>query len=495
MVEKVNMNHFSHYINGGWVGSSDKKKRSILTPYDSTLICEVSEGSKDDVLIAVKAAREAFDNKYYHTLNKLDRSKILAKLSQKIIEDKEELAKLESINTGKTMEESRWDMDDIANVFSYYAGLIKNDVDRKITNIKADVESEIIKEPIGVCSLILPWNYPLLQASWKIAPAFAAGCSMIIKPSELTPLTTIKLMEYIDEFNLPKGVFNLVLGDGINVGEEMSKNTSIDMVSFTGGIETGKRIMRNAADNVKKVTLELGGKNPHIIFKDADLDTALDFICNGVFFHCGQICSAGSRVLIEKDIFDELSRKIVEKAEKIKLGFPFEKDVQMGSLVSQKQLDKVEYYIESAKKEGAKILLGGSQPNDNRLSKGYFYLPTVITNCNSKMEIVQNEVFGPVITLESFENMEEAVSLANDTIYGLSAGFWTSDQVKMDYLSSNLRFGTVWINDFNVYYPYAPWGGYKQSGIGRELSDEGLLEYYEIKHIYKNKNNKPAGWF
>lgn len=491
----INIKHFCHYINGQWIDSFNKNKRKILTPYDSTIICEVSEGSKDEAKKAIQAAREAFDSKYYEELNKLDRSIILEELSSKIKTNREELARLESINTGKTVEESRWDMDDVSNVFAYYSGLIKNDVNRKITNIKADVESEIVKEPIGVCSLILPWNYPLLQASWKIAAAFAAGCTMIIKPSELTPLTTIKLMEYIDELDVPPGIFNLVLGDGINVGEEMSRSNLVDMISFTGGIETGKKIMKNAAENVKKVTLELGGKNPHIIFKDADLETALDFICNGVFFHCGQICSAGSRVLIEKCIFNELSQKIVEKAKQIKLGFPFDEDVQMGTLISQKQLDKVEYYIASAKRQGAEILTGGSRPSDKRFSKGYFYLPTVITNCHRKMEIIQNEVFGPVITLESFETVEEAVDLANDTIYGLSAGFWTKDQTKIDYLTKNLRFGTVWVNDFNIYYPYGPWGGYKQSGIGRELSEEGLIEYYEIKHIYNNKNNKPLGWF
>lgn len=491
----INLKHTNHYIDGKWQNSVNNNSREILTPYDGTCITKVSEGSLEDVQKAIKAARSAFDGKYYEKMNNLARADILESISDKIKENKEELATLESLNTGKTLEESKWDMDDIVGVFSYYASLIMNNKDESISNLMPNITSYVIKEPIGVCALILPWNYPLLQASWKIAAAFAAGCTMIIKPSELTPLTTLKLVEFIDEFDIPKGVINLVLGDGINVGEELAKNNLVDMVSFTGGIDTGKRIMRNASTNVKKVALELGGKNPHIIFRDADLNTALDFVFNGVFFHCGQICSAGSRVLLQEDIYDELKEKIVEKAKNIKLGFPFDSDTQMGCLISKKQLDKVEYYVDSARKEGATILTGGERASDKKFSKGYFYLPTVIDNCNSKMEIVQNEVFGPVITLESFKTPEEAVSLANDTIYGLSAGFWSKNVDIIEYMSKNLRFGTIWVNDFNVYYPFAPWGGYKQSGIGRELGEEGLLEYYEIKHIYNNSKNKPVRWF
>lgn len=483
------------FINGEWVEARSGKKREIINPYNQEIISIVAEGNADDANLAIAAARSAFDHGDWRRTSANERGKKLFRIAELIERDKEELAELESLNTGKTIMESRADMGDIADVFRYFAGLSDKDGGEIIESPIPNSQSKVVREPVGVCGQITPWNYPLLQASWKIAPALAAGNTIVMKPSEITPLTTVKVTEIMEEVGFPKGVVNLVLGEGSTVGNELAESRDVDLISFTGGIFTGKKIIQAASGNVKKMALELGGKNPNIVFADADFDTALDQAMNAIFFHAGQVCSAGARLLIEDSIHDRFVEALAERTKRIKLGNGFEEETQSGPLISAEHREKVENYVEIGKREGAHLLIGGARPEDPELQKGFFYLPTIFTNCRSDMRIVQEEVFGPILTVERFQSEDEAVRLANDTIYGLAGAVWTMDGDKAERVASELRMGTVWINDFHPYFAQAPWGGYKQSGIGRELGKLGLEEYTETKHVFRNLNPEPINWF
>lgn len=484
-----------HYINGKWVGSDSGDTRTIINPYNQEVIATVPEGNETEAKEAIAAARAAFDNGEWASTPATERGAVVRTIAEFIERDKEELAYLESLDTGKTVEESRGDMEDIAGVFRYYAELADKDGGEMIDSPVANSISKVVREPVGVCGQITPWNYPLLQASWKLAPALATGNTLIMKPSEITPLTTVKVFQLIEEAGVPAGVANLVLGAGSTIGAELSANEDVDLISFTGGIVTGKKIMQAASSNVKKLALELGGKNPNIIFADADFETAVDQALNGVFFHAGQICSAGTRLIIEESIHDEFVQALVERVKKFKLGSGFDENTQMGPLISAEHLQKVEQYVEAGVQEGATLAVGGKRPEDPELQKGFFYLPTIFTDCTSEMTIVQEEAFGPIITVEKFSTEEEAVKISNDSIYGLAGGVWTNDTRKAERCAAKMRMGTVWINDFNLYFPHAPWGGFKQSGIGRELGKLGLEEYTETKHIFQNLNPEPINWF
>lgn len=491
----MNKNGRNMYINGEWVTSVSGKKREIINPFNGQVIAEVAEGDREDARRAIRAARQAFDSKAWSDLPAAERGRFLYNLANRIEVESEVLAHLESLDTGKTMEESRWDMADIAGIFRYYAGLADKDGGEVINSPIPNSESHVVREPVGVCGQISPWNYPLLQAAWKMAPALAAGCTVVIKPSEITPLTTLKITELAHELGFPAGVINTVLGPGANVGAELAENHQVDLISFTGGIETGKTIMRAASTNVKKIALELGGKNPNIVFADCDLDVAVDRALDGVFFHAGQICSAGTRLMLEESIHDRFVERLKDRMAKIQLGDGMADGTQMGPLISVEHRAKVEAYMQVAEADGAYLELGGRRPEAANLQDGYFFLPTLFTGCQNDMRIVQEEVFGPVITVEKFSEEDEAVQLANSTIYGLAAGFWTRDPDRIHRVAKQLRFGTVWINDFNVYFTQAPWGGYKQSGFGRELGRQGLDEYTEVKHIFQNHKPEPSGWF
>ncbi|AOC92205.1 betaine-aldehyde dehydrogenase [Bacillus amyloliquefaciens] len=483
------------YIGGEWISAEKKQTRRIINPFNQEEIATVCEGDRDDAVKAIAAARKAFDEGEWPVLSGLERGQFVLKIAELIRRDLNELAELESLDTGKTIEESKADMDDIANVFQYYAGLADKDGGEVISSPIPDSVSKIVREPIGVCGQITPWNYPLLQASWKIAPALAAGNTIVLKPSEITPLTTIKVFQLIEEAGIPKGVANLVLGPGASVGDELARNLDVDLVSFTGGIETGKKIMQAASGNVKKIALELGGKNPNIVFQDADLETAADQALNAVFFHAGQVCSAGSRLLVDETIHDEFLAELIKRTKRIKLGNGFHEDTESGPLISAEHRAKVEKYVEIGIEEGAKLETGGKRPDDPALQNGFFYEPTIFSNCKSDMRIVQEEIFGPVLTVESFSSEEEVIRLANDTIYGLAGAVWSKDIEKCERVAQKLRMGTVWINDFHPYFAQAPWGGYKQSGFGRELGKIGLEEYTEVKHIYRNTKPAAVNWF
>lgn len=483
------------YINGEWVEAKSGNTRSILNPFNQETIATAAEGAREDAQAAVQAARAAFDNGEWANTPAAERGELVQKIADFIKRDNEEMAELETLDTGKTMVESRADMDDIAGVFQYFAGLADKNGGEVIASPLPDSESRVVREPVGVCGQITPWNYPLLQAAWKIAPALAAGNTIVVKPSEITPLTTVKVFELMEEAGFPKGVANLVLGPGATVGAELSESVDVDLISFTGGIETGKKIMQAASVNVKKIALELGGKNPNIVFADADFDTAVDQAMNAVFFHGGQVCSAGSRLIIEESIHDKFVEELVKRSKKIKLGNGFDESTQSGPLISNEHRDKVEKYVEIGRQEGAKLVLGGSRPKQEELQNGSFYLPTIFTECKADMRIVQEEVFGPVLTIETFQTEEEAVTRANDTIYGLAGAVFTNDIAKAENVAAKLRMGTVWINDFHPYFAQAPWGGYKQSGFGRELGHIGLEEYTEVKHIFRNKKPAAVNWF
>lgn len=483
------------YIDGQWQPAGSGETREIINPYDASPIARVAEGDRSDARAAIAAARQAFDTGEWPLLPAVERGARVYRLAELIRHDREELARLESLDTGKTVEESRWDMDDIAGIFRYYAGLADKDNGQAVASPNPDSTSRVVREPVGVCGQISPWNYPLLQAAWKMAPALAAGCTIVIKPSEITPLTALRVTELAEKAGFPKGVVNLVLGAGPTVGAELAENGDVDLISFTGGIQTGKTIMRAAAGNVKKVALELGGKNPNIIFDDADFNLAVDYALNGVFFHAGQICSAGARILVQDGLHDRFVEALAARMERITIGNGFDDGVQMGPLISAAHRDKVEAYVDIAKGEGARLVLGGRRPEDPALANGFFYLPTLFVDCQNEMRIVQEEVFGPVITVERFATESEAVARANSTVYGLSAGFWTRDPDRIARVARALRFGTVWVNDFNVYFVQAPWGGYRQSGLGRELGPIGLEEYTEVKHIYQNHATRALNWF
>ena len=482
------------HIGGSWRPASDGGVRQITNPYDASVLTVVSEATAADVDDAVAAARAAFDGGPWRSVSAGERGELLHRVADLLVRDRAEIALMESLDTGKTLREGEIDVDDVTDVFRYYAGLADKDAGR-IVPAPEGVLSRVVYEPVGVCAMITPWNYPLLQLSWKVAPALAAGNTMVVKPSEVTPVTTLKLMELLVESGVPAGVVNLVPGAGATVGAALVAHPDVDLVSFTGGLATGSGIMAAAAPTVKKVALELGGKNPNIIFDDVDLDTAVDYALTAAFLHSGQVCSAGARLIVHEDVHDAFTAELARRAEAITLGHPLAAGTECGPLVSAEHRAKVEAAVARGTEEGARIIAGGHRPDDPELARGYFYRPTLFVDCHRGMSIVQEEVFGPVATVERFRTEAEAIELGNDTRYGLSGGVWTSDVARGERVAAALRHGTVWINDFGPYIPGAEWGGFGRSGIGRELGPAGLDEYREAKHLYRNLDPRPQRWF
>jgi len=485
----------SIYINGQWLSAIDGATREIRSPADGVLVAVVSDAKVEDALAAIAAARNAFDSGIYTSWSWQERSALLSKVALLLERDVDVIAALESGDTGKRIIESKYDVADVAATFRHFARLAAELEDRAVDSGLAYVSSRITHEAIGVCSLIGPWNYPLLQIAWKVAPALAAGCSFVLKPSELTPSTAIYLMKLIEKAGLPAGVGNLVTGTGSVIGDTLTSDPRVDLVSFTGGLPTGKRIMVKAAETVKKVALELGGKNPNIIFADANLDAAIDFAVTAAFLHSGQVCSAGTRLILERPIHDRVVHEIVRRAKLIRLGGPTDLTAETGPLISEGHLKKVEEYLAKGVAEGATLLVGGARCKEPELAKGWFFPPTVLDNCNTAMYCVQEESFGPILTVEVFDTEAEAIRIGNDTIYGLSGAVWSSDIARTERVSKALRHGTVWINDYGPYKPGAEWGGFKASGNGRELGEHGLQEYLEIKHIWTNNSPRKSEWF
>jgi len=470
-------------INGKWVEAASGKTFPTYNPATGEVLSHVAEGDREDIDRAVKAARAAFEKGPWAKISPSERGRMMWRLADLIEKHTEEFAQLESLDNGKPLKIARIaDLPLAVDHFRYYAGwatkIEGNTIPMGLAR-QGSYHAYTVREPVGVVGQIIPWNFPLLMAAWKLGPALATGCCVVLKPAEQTPLTALRLGELIAEAGFPDGVVNIVPGYGETAGAALAAHMDVDKIAFTGSTEVGKLIIHAAAGNLKKVSLELGGKSPNIVMDDADLETAIPGASMAIFFNQGQCCCAGSRLFVEKKIFDKVVDGISQAASKIRVRPGLDPESDLGPLVSEEQLNRVCGYLESGIKEGAKATAGGSREGD----KGYFVKPTVLVNTNDNMKVVKEEIFGPVVTATPFSDMNEIVSRANDTVYGLAAGVWTRDVKKAHAVASKLKAGTVWINCNNVFDAALPFGGYKQSGWGREMGHEVLKNYTEVKSV------------
>ncbi|XP_027369104.1 betaine aldehyde dehydrogenase 1, chloroplastic isoform X1 [Abrus precatorius] len=487
------------FINGEWKAPALNKRIPIINPSTQQIIGDIPAATKEDVDLAVVAARAALSHNKgadWASASGSVRARYLRAIAAKITEKKSELAKLEAIDCGKPLDEAAWDMDDVAGCFEFYADLAeKLDAKQKApVSLPMDTfKSYVLKEPIGVVGLITPWNYPLLMATWKVAPSLAAGCAAILKPSELASVTCLELGEICREVGLPPGVLNILTGLGPEAGAPLAAHPDVDKIAFTGSSATGSKIMTAAAQLVKPVSLELGGKSPIIVFEDVDLDKAAEWTIFGCFWTNGQICSATSRLIVHESIATEFLNRMVKWIKNIKISDPFEEGCRLGPIVSEGQYEKVMKFIANAKSEGATILTGGSRPE--HLKKGFFVEPTLITDVTTSMQIWREEVFGPVLCVKTFSTEEEAIDLANDTIYGLGSAVISNDLERCERITKAFKAGIVWINCSQPCFTQAPWGGIKRSGFGRELGEWGLDNYLSVKQVTQYISDEPWGWY
>jgi betaine-aldehyde dehydrogenase len=483
------------FIDGQWVDAESGKTFATPNPATGETLAEVAEADKADVDKAVAAARRAFEGKWGR-MSARDRGRLLYKLSQLIESKSQELAALETADNGKPIKESMYiDLPGVVENFEYFAGWATK-IEGETIPVPGQMFNYTLREPLGVCGQIIPWNFPLLMAAWKLAPALAAGNTVVLKPAEQTPVTALELGKLFQEAGFPDGVVNIVPGYGETAGAALASHPGIDKIAFTGSTEVGKIIARTAADNLTKVSLELGGKAPNIVFADADIEQAVSGAMMGIFFNQGQVCCAGSRLFLDERVKDEFLARFKERAERVKVGDPMDKATQMGPQVSAEQLARIKGYVDIARGEGAIVFTGGGTPElEGNFKNGFFFQPTVFSDVQNTMRVAQEEIFGPVASAITFKDEKDLIKQANDTIYGLSAGIWTKDITRAHRFAKEIKAGTVWINTFNMMNAASPFGGYKQSGYGREMGKHALDLYTHVKSVWVDLSGKPIGWY
>ena len=484
---------YRNYVGGEWIDAASGETFDVISPGTGETIATVPKGGREDAHRAIAAARESFDSGVWADMDPDERVRIMRSVVDKFTEHEDELAELESLNAGMTLRATgtvvigycitHWDY------FARQAGRPRQEALEPV-EFPTHSYNFVLREPVGVCAGIIPWNFPLVMAVWKLAPALAMGNSVVLKPASNTPLTALRLAELLDETDLPKGVVNIVTGGGATLGEELASHPDVDKVAFTGSTVVGRRIMQLASGTIKRCTLELGGKSPNIVYEDADMEAAVDGALWATFFHQGQVCESGTRLLVPESIHDEFVERLVARARQIKIGDPLDYETDMGPLVSAAQLDTVENYVRIGREEGAKLVLGGGRPKDVP-EGGFFFEPTIFTDVENSMTIAQEEIFGPVLSVIKFKDDEDAIRIANDSIYGLAAAVWSEDYDRALSTAKRIRAGTVWINDHHLINCVAPFGGYKQSGLGRELASYGLDAYTEVKHVHVDLTRNP----
>jgi len=472
-------------IDGKWQGATSEKKIPVINPATGEQLTTVPDAGPEDVDRAVRAARRTFENRAWRGMNVSERERIIWRVGELIEKNKEDLGMLESLNNGKTYREAlRGDIPPTYDIFYYYAGWTRKIYGETIP-VDGNYLNYTLREPVGVVGMITAWNYPMLLAAWKVAPALAAGCSMVIKPSELTPLTTCKLAEYCLEAGVPEGVVNVVTGYGGTAGEALARHMDVDKIAFTGSIRTARALLKASGEsNLKRLSLELGGKSPNIIFPDADLERAMKSAFWGIYANKGEVCSAGSRLLVHEKVYGQFVDQLADRARKMKIGDPQDPATEMGSQISQLQLDRIMGYVKSGIEEGARLVCGGERDTEGDKSRGFFVKPTIFADVKPQMKIAQEEVFGPVLSVLKFRDPDEAAEIANSTIYGLVSAVWTRDIAVAHRLAQQIKAGSVWINAYNCFDSSSPFGGYKQSGFGREMGAHALESYTQVKSVW-----------
>ena len=486
-----------NFIDGKWIAAVSGKTRQVINPATGQVLALTAESGAEDTNAAIAAAKKSFyKTREWRDTDAQAKSDKMLKIADLMDKYRAELAELDTKDNGKPLRESEGDVDDAIHCFRYYAGLIQapHGNTYSVNSGFGPMHSYTVAEPVGVCGQITPWNYPLLMSTWKLAPAIAAGNSIVFKPSSNCPLSTIKLFEIFEEAGLPAGTVNLVLGSGGEVGHIIASSPDVDMVTFTGSTKVGQSIMEDAASNLKKIGLELGGKSPNVIFDDCDLDGAVEWAMVGTFFNQGQVCSACARIYVQEGIHDEFVARLKKKAEAMTIGNGMD-NPDIGPLVSESQMNKVLGYIEKGRAEGANLVCGGERYTEGDCAKGYFVRPTIFDNCTQNMTIIKEEIFGPVACISTFKTEEEAIALANDTEYGLAGAVCTKDIARAIRVMKEIRAGILWVNCCQPTFNNAPWGGYKMSGIGRELSTHGIEEYQEIKQVNIALDTGAIGWY